>query len=125
MALFPRILSGAVLFCVLSGPVAAQQALDRTAFEAACLANGAVLAGPLPPEVDMAAVLKPLCACVSGQMAGFSQADVDMLTKDLRGEASEVDHAAYGDYDGLVARAGSAVTACFSDPQLLAAPTPQ
>lgn len=125
MALFTRILSGAVLFCVLSGPAAAQQALDRTGFEAACLANGVILTGPLPPEVDTAAVLGPLCACVSGQMASFPQADVDMLTKDLRGEATDVDHAAYGDYDGLVARAAGVVTACFSDPQILAAPTPQ
>jgi len=125
MALFTRMLSGAVLFCVLSSPALAQQALDRTAFEAACLANGVMLTGPLPPEVDQVAVLTPLCACVSGQMASFPQADVDMLTKDLRGEATEVDHAAYGDYDGLVARAGSVVTACFSDPQLLGAPTPQ
>ena len=125
MALFTRIVSGAVLFCVMAGPVAAQQALDRTAFEAACLANGDMLTGPLPPEVDKEALLTPLCACVSGQMASFPQADVDMLTKDLRGEATEVDHAAYGDYDGLVARAGGVVSACFSDPQVLAAPTPQ
>jgi hypothetical protein len=125
MALFTRMLSGAVLVCVLVAPAAAQQALDRTAFEAACLANGTMLTGPLPPEVDQAAVLAPLCACVSGQMASYPQADLDMLAKDLRGEATEVDHAAYGDYDGLVARAGGVVTACFSDPQLLAAPTPQ
>ena len=125
MALFTRMLSGAVLFCVLSAPASAQQALDRSAFEAACLANGDMLTGQLPPEVDKVALLTPLCACVSGQMAGFPQADVDMLTKDLRGEASEVDHAAYGDYDALVARAGSVVSACFSDPQVLAAPTPQ
>lgn len=125
MALFPRILSGVVVFCVLSGPVSAQQALDRTAFEAACVANGAMLTGPLPPEVDQAAVLTPLCACISGQMASFPQGDVDMLTKDLRGEATDVDHAAYGDYDGLVARAGAVVSACFSDPRILAAPTPQ
>jgi hypothetical protein len=118
-------LSGAVLFCVLSGPVSAQQALDRTAFKAACLANGAMLVGSLPPEVDTAKVLGPLCACISGQLASYPQADLDMLTKDLRGEATEVDHAAYGDYDSLVARAASVVTACFSDPQLLAAPTPQ
>jgi hypothetical protein len=125
MAWFTRVLSGAVLFCVLSGTASAQQALDRTGFEAACLANGTMLTGPLPPEVDTANVLGPLCGCISGQMAGLPQADVDMLTKDLRGEATDVDHAAYGDYDGLVARAGAIVTACFSDPQLLGAPTPQ
>ncbi len=125
MALFPRILSGAVLLCVLGGPVVAQQALDRTGFEAACVANGTMLIGSLPPDVDKVAVLTPLCACISGQMASYPQADLDMLTKDLRGEATDLDHAAYGDYDGLVARAGSVVTACFSDPQILAAPTPQ
>lgn len=125
MALFTRMVSGAVMFCVLCGPGLAQQALDRTAFEAACLTNGAMLVGSLPPEVDQATVLGPLCGCISGQMASFAQADLDMLTKDLRGEATDVDHAAYGDYDGLVGRASGIVTACFSDPKLLGAPTPQ
>lgn len=125
MTLFPRILSGALMLCVVCSPLVAQEALDRTAFEAACTANGTMLIGSLPPDVDKAAVLTPLCACISGQMANYPQADLDMLTKDLNGEATDVDHAAYGDYDGLVARAGSVVTACFADPQLLAAPTPQ
>lgn len=123
---FPvRALVCAAVLCVAVAPAHAQQALDLSKFDAACLANGTMLTGPLPPEVEPASVLGPLCGCISGQLASFTQADIDMLAKDLGGEATDVDRAAYGDYDGLVARAGSAVNACLYDPRVLGAPPAQ
>lgn len=125
MAFTIRAFVGAALFLVPVAPTAAQEALDLSRFEAACLASGVLLTGELPPEVEPASVLTPLCGCIAGQLNSFSQADVDMLTKDLTGEATDVDRAAYGDYDDLVARAGSVVNACLYDPGLLGAPAPQ
>ena len=125
MAFPVRALVSAVLLCLVAVPAEAQQALDLSKFEAACLANGTMLTGQLPPEVDPASVLTPLCACISGQLASFPQVDIDMLAKDLSDEATDVDRAAYGDYDGLVVRAGGAVNACLYDPRVLGAPPAQ
>ena len=101
-------------------PVAAQTALDLSQFDSACRKNGTMLIGPISSDADPAVVLEPLCECISDQLSRFSQADVDMLASDLAGTATDLDRAAYGDYDGLVSRASAVVTACFSDPALLA-----
>jgi len=125
MSCVARALLGAGLLLAFCAPVAAQPALDRSAFDRACLENGTVLIGPIDPSLDRRTVLEPLCGCISGELSKFSQADIDMLAADLSGSATEVDRAAYGDYAGLVSRASAVVTACFADPRLLGAPASQ
>lgn len=92
---------------MLMGPAVAQQT-DVAALEAACLKQGPAMLGEAH-----AGKLVPFCGCLASELSVREQADVDILTKDLLGEATQADKAAYGDFETLEESARDSLNTCF------------
>lgn len=113
------------LSCLLSAPLALAQApADFTAFNAACMEATPFLLGEVPPGVDAKNVLTPLCGCLAGSFAPLQQADLDVLTADLKGTSTEETHKAYGSYEQLQERARQGLSTCFASPAVSTAMQP-
>lgn len=93
---------------------------DLTAFAEACVGARAFFLADLDPALDPAPVLVPLCACLTDSFTPFPQADIDMLTADLAGTATDEMHAAHPDYPGLQQRVAPALNFCFSTAEVQA-----
>jgi hypothetical protein len=117
-----RVALAASVALLLSAPAAmAQSSADMTAFSEVCLTAEEFLLGQLPEGTEAEPVMIPLCTCLTDEFSDLPQADVDMLTTDLRGEGTEDVRAAYGDYEALSVTARGGVTACFANPDVVAA----
>lgn len=106
----------------IAAPMAmAQTPADFGTFSASCMGAAEFLLGETPPGIDEVSILTPLCGCLVTSFADLSQADVDVLATDLRGESTDASHAAHGDYQRLLERAGTGLQACFTSPEVTAA----
>lgn len=99
----------------------AQTPADFVRFTESCLGATAFLLGEVPPELDAGSIMTPLCGCLVTSFADLPQADVDVLAADLRGESDDASHAAHGDYQRVLERAGTGLQACFNSPEVMAA----
>lgn len=93
-----------------SGPAAAQSAIET--FGTTCRAHPDFFSFAVA-DLD-AAGAETLCSCLGTEFAGFSDADLGMLTKDLDGSATAADRTAYGDYTGLEMKARDALNVCLA-----------
>jgi hypothetical protein len=104
---------------VAAQPATAQS--DFTAFNTACLAAEAFFLGEVPPEVDSAPILTPLCSCLATTFGPLPQADIDMLVADIQGTSTDASHEAYGDYTKLLDSASTGLSTCTASPEVAAA----
>lgn len=110
------------LLVLSAAPAAlAQTPADLAKFSESCLAAEAFLLGEVPPGVDSAPILTPLCGCLNVAFKDMPQKDVDMLAADLRGEGTDEAHAAHGAYETIVEAARTGLTTCFANPDVVAA----
>lgn len=110
----------AIVAAGLAGPSLAADPANFDKFQATCLTADAMLLGEVADGFDTAAVMTPLCSCLVTTFAAFTQPEVDVLTSDLDGTATEASHAAYADYAALSSRAGDGLQACFSSDEVTA-----
>ncbi len=91
-----RLSASAVVFTLATLAVAptasAQSAVDFTGFTQSCMGAAVFLLGDVPPEVDSASVLTPLCGCLETSFGALSQGDVDELAADLAGTSTDETH---------------------------------
>ncbi|MGV3491479.1 MAG: hypothetical protein ACO1OG_09170 [Devosia sp.] len=112
----------AALACLFTAPAAmAQSTADLTAFNAACTGGESFLIGQLPEGTDTALITTPLCACLAQSFGTLPQADVDMLTADLTGAATDETRAASPNYPALAQTAQAGLQACMQSPEVVAA----
>jgi hypothetical protein len=104
----------AIAGCLFAAPAArAADPADFTKFTAACATAGPMLLGDVPATVDTSTIVTPLCSCLVTEFKDFSQPEVDMLTSDLAGTATEDSRKAYTDYEALSSKAGTGLQKCF------------
>ncbi|MBK8083520.1 MAG: hypothetical protein IPK28_06545 [Devosia sp.] len=120
-----RLSASAVVFTLATLAVAptasAQSAVDFTGFTQSCMGAAVFLLGDVPPEVDSASVLTPLCGCLETSFGALSQGDVDELAADLAGTSTDETHTAHGDYERLLETASSSLQTCYATPEVVAA----
>jgi len=110
------------LFSLAAIPAAsAQTPVDFAGFNQSCMGAATFLLGQVPPEVDSASILTPLCGCLQASFGALSQADVDELAADLGGTSTDESHAAHGDYERLLETASSSLQSCYAMPEVIAA----
>lgn len=104
-----------------AAPAMAQAPADLGKFSEACRGGEAFLLGQVPAGTDSAAILTPLCSCLTNAFKDMSQKDIDMLAADLRGEGTDEAHQAHGSYDKLTELAREGLNNCFAEPDVAAA----
>jgi hypothetical protein len=111
----------ALLTLGFAAPAQAEDPAKLDQFQTACLGSASLLLSDVPEGADTAKVMTPLCSCMVTEFSGFSQADIDMLTADLSGTATEESHKAYATYEDLSGRAASGLEKCFGTDEVTAA----
>lgn len=82
------------------------------AFEAACRAQEGMQFVVANAPAEGTPAIDRLCGCLVGKLSGVSQADIDILTKDLLATSTEAERAAHANYADLSRNAGVAVGEC-------------
>ena len=118
------LLAAAVLAATPAVRAQEAQPADFTAFNEACAGAQQFLLGEVPPEVDPATILTPLCSCMVTQFKDFSQKDVDILAADLRGEGTQEAHDAHGAYAAVEDKARTGLNTCYASPEVQAVMAP-
>jgi len=104
-----RLLAAAALLGLILTAPAAAQVTDTAPFLEACNAVE-------PEGFGLDASQGPaFCGCLATGFSSRSQADLDILAADLRGESTAETHAAHGNYEELEEAARDAVDACVAE----------
>jgi hypothetical protein len=111
----------AILCAVASVPAYADDPANLDTFALTCGTADTLLLGEEVGGMDTAAVMETLCGCLATQFSGFSQPEIDMLTADLAGTASEESRGAYADYETLAGKAAKGFEACIATDEVTAA----
>jgi hypothetical protein len=111
----------AIVSALVSLPSYAEDTPDLATFSATCGTADTLLLGEEVAEMDTAAVMETLCGCLATQFSGFTQPEIDMLTADLAGTATEESRNAYADYAGLAGKAAQGFETCLATDEVTAA----
>ena len=94
---------------------------DVTKLSAACMGAKAFLLGDVPEGIDANAALTPLCNCLAKEFSAYPQNEVELLTADLDGSATDASRKAYAGYKDLAIKAQNSLTICFALPEVTSA----
>lgn len=94
---------------------------DVARLSTACMGAKGFLLGEVPEGIDANAALTPLCGCLAKEFSVFPQKEVDLLTADLDGSATEESRNAYAGYKDLAIKAQNSLTICFALPEVTSA----
>jgi hypothetical protein len=110
-----------VLGALASLPSYAEEPATLETFSATCSGADTMLLGDAVAGLDTGPVMEALCGCLATEFSGFTQPEIDMLTSDLAGTATDESRKAYADYEALAGKAAEGFEACLATDEVTAA----